>query len=161
MKDICKVYLTAFCPYGQLRLTSVGLHINKTWYLILSIFFIFFVDITICKYTNYWLLQCTLHDVVPWPRLSIIFTPLPGAGQKCQHCPALLPRTPHPLWLRSCCWEVVQVSRPVQTHRGETWRIELQMNLRSAKISQLQRRPLLGHSPSWKHLLVLSHSKHY
>ena len=45
------------------------------------------------------------------------------------------------------------------------WRLWIELQTKApedyVKISQSWRRPLLGSSPGWKHLLVLSHLRHY
>ena len=50
-------------------------------------------------------------------------------------------------WLQ---WTVCTVHHVYQSYKR-----------RFADISQSQRRPLLGPSPGWKHLLALSHLRHY
>ena len=55
------------------------------------------------------------------------------------------------------CW------RPATSSRSRAAILELQTKVirRFAKISQSRRRPLLGPSPGWKRLLVLSNLRHY
>ena len=70
-------------------------------------------------------------------------------------------------WQQLVSWCVCQPRAPVccrikvtpPPHLSPDWRMEFQTKAKRkfAKISQLRRRPLLGPSPSWKCLLVLSH----
>ena len=55
-------------------------------------------------------------------------------------------------------WWLHHVKLPT-TH--QLLELETKVKRRFAKFSQSQRRPLLGPSPGWKHLLALSHLRHY
>ena len=60
-----------------------------------------------------------------------------------------------------CVWVAYILCAPLSQLRCHATRASKKGSRRLREVLQSQRRPLLGPSPGWKHLLALSHLRHY